>query len=184
MRVVVVNPPAQVVSLDEAKIHLGVDGQDNDMLINAYVAAATAHIDGPDGWLGRSIGIQTLEARDDRFRDAMALSYGPIIDIVSVEYLDATGTAIAVPPADYELRGWIIGSAFGRRWPAAVDHPESIRIRYRAGYEVVPPAIKAAILLMTGDLFRNRETVAADASSMIPMTTTVTNLLTPFRVWR
>ncbi|MHA0333667.1 head-tail connector protein [Sphingomonas aquatilis] len=184
MRVVVVEQALPVLSLVEAKEHLAVDSDDNDALIAGYLDAATAHIDGPDGWLGRSIGVQTLEARCDVFRDAMQLSYGPVLDIVSVDYLTPGGTAAVVAPVDYEVRGWILGSAFGRRWPAVGAHPEAVRIKYRAGYDDVPPAIKAAILLMTGDLFRNRDTVAATTATQIPMSTTVMNLLAPFRVWR
>ena len=195
MRVVVVTPPEPVVTIEEAKRHLKQDSDDDAQLIAAYVAAATAHIDGPDGWLGRSIGVQTLEARADMFRDAMALPCGPVIDITSIEYLDAAGTVVAVSPQDFEVRGWLVGSAFGRRWPSVGGHSEAVRIRYRAGYEprvvegqdpvsTVPAPIKAAILLMTGDLYRNRDTSSGTAATTIPMSTTVENLLSPFRVFR
>ena len=56
MRVFVVTPPEPVVSIDEAKDHLRVDGDGEDALIEGLVAAATGHIDGPNGWLGRAIG--------------------------------------------------------------------------------------------------------------------------------
>lgn len=173
-----------VLSLLEVKDHLAVDSDDSDALIASYTASAIAHIDGPEGWLGRSIGVQTLEARCDVFRDVMQLSYGPVIDIVSVEYVSPAGQPLVVSPADYELRGWILGSSFGRRWPTVGKHPEAVRIRYRAGYEEVPPAIRAAILLMVGDLYRNRDTVTTGSAASIPMSTTVANLLGPFRVWR
>jgi uncharacterized phiE125 gp8 family phage protein len=184
MRVLVITPPEPVVSLEEAKAHLRVLANDEDALITTYVAAATGHIDGPDGWLGRAIGAQTLEARGHVFRDAMVLPYPPIIEIVSVKHLDAAGAEVTLLASEYEVRGSLIGSAFGRRWPAVGVHDEAIRIRYRAGYEAVPPAIKAAILLMTEDLYANRGTVAAGQSVKVDMSTTVENLLSPFQVWR
>ena len=43
--------------------------------------------------------------------------------------------------------------------------------------------ILAAVKLMVGDLWRNRDTVAIGQVSQIPMSTTVEALLSPFRVW-
>jgi uncharacterized phiE125 gp8 family phage protein len=184
MRAIVITPPAPVVTLDEAKAHLRVTHDLEDDLIHAYVAAATAHIDGPDGWLGRAIGVQTLEARTDVFRDAMRLPYGPVIEVQSVKYLDAEGTEITILATEYEVRGWLLGSAFGKRWPSVGIHSEAVRIRYRAGYGTLPPSIRAAILLMVGDLHANRETaVTGTIAASVPMSTTVENLLAPFRIW-
>lgn len=186
MRVVVITPPAPVVTLYQVKQHLRVDSDDDDALIDVLTDAAISHIDGPDGWLGRAIGKQILEARFDVFRDAMKLPYGPVLDILSVKHLDGDGEEVTLLPAEYELRGWLLGSAFGRRWPSVGAHSEAVRVQYRAGYESsrVPPAITAAILLMIGDLYRNPSSVTAGAVSKVPMTTTVENLLMPFRVWR
>lgn len=184
MRIVVVTPPAPVVTLAEAKAHLRVRHSDEDALIEAYIAAATAHIEGPDGWLGRSLGDQVLEAYADVFRDCMRLPFGPVTEVISVKYLAGTGDEVVVLPGEYELRGWLLGSAFGKRWPSVLSHPEAVRIQYRAGYADLPPPIRAAILLMVGDLYANRETAAAGSgSSAIPMSMTVEALLSPFRVF-
>ncbi|MGY2732807.1 head-tail connector protein [Sphingomonas sp. UYP23] len=71
MQVVVVTPPSPFVDLDLAKQHLRVDGSDDDSLISLYIAAAQSMIDGPGGWLGRAIGVQTLELRLDGFPPAI-----------------------------------------------------------------------------------------------------------------
>ena len=184
MRVVLVTPPAPVVSLEEAKDHLRVLKATEDDLITAYIAAATGHLDGPEGWLGRAIGIQTLEARTDVFCDAMLLRYPPIVEVLSVKYLDTEAVETTILSAEYELRGSLLGSAFGKRWPSVGAHPEAVRIQYKAGYATLPPAMRAAILLMVGDLYANRETaVTGTIAASVPMSTTVENLLAPFRVW-
>jgi uncharacterized phiE125 gp8 family phage protein len=184
MRVLVATPPQPVVSFQEAKDHLRVRHDDEDMLIETYVAAATASLDGPAGWLGRALGRQELEATDDVFRDCMRLPYPPILDVVSIKYLNAGGVEATILPSEYEMRGSLIGSAFGKRWPAVLAHPGSVRIRYWAGYDEVPAQVRAAILLMVGDLYANRETVAIGVSAAaIPMSTTVLNLLNPLRVY-
>ena len=182
MRVVVVEPAPPVIETEEAKEHLRIDHGDDDQLIDAYIAAATGHIDGPDGWLGRAIGVQTLELRIDVFRDAMVLPYPPAIDIVDVKHLNGDGVERTVLPLEYELRGSLIGSAFGRRWPSVGCDAEAVRIRYRAGYEDVPPAIRVAILMMVSDMYRFRGT-AVGTGSAIEVSAPVRMLLQPFRVY-
>lgn len=185
MRVFVVTPPEPVISLSEAKDHLRVRHNDEDALITAYVAAATGHIDGPDGWLGRAIGVQTLEAYlcAPTFDRIIHLPYPPAVEVESIEARTASGWD-TVGPAVYEVRGSEVWRTASSSWPAWISDPEAVRVIYQAGYEIVPPAIRAAILLMVGDLYANRETVSAgQIATSIPMSTTVENLLSPFRVY-
>jgi hypothetical protein len=69
MIVNVIEPPGEVISLVDAKKHLRVDHGDDDDYITGLVAAAVAWLDGPAGWLGRALGVQTLELVTDRFGD-------------------------------------------------------------------------------------------------------------------
>lgn len=192
MRVVVVTPPDPVITTDQAKDHLNVDHDDDDALIDIYVAAATANLDGPDGWLGRALGAQTLELRLDAFGcKPIVLPCPPIATIESVKYVDADGVEQTVAAEDYELLGAELDVAFGKSWPAARRQREAVRIRYAAGYTAGDPAgalhpsIVGALLLMVGDLYANRETVGmGGAVQEVPMSTTVLNLLTPLRMWR
>ena len=132
------------------------------------------------------------------FCDLIRLPYQPIVDIVSVHYLDGMGQPVLVDPDTYELFGRDLGCAWGKSWPtpgAYRGHAETVRVRYRAGYAVdpdadpfepnVPEPIKQAILLMVGDMYRFTETAsdAGGAPTAIPMSTTVENLLFPFRVY-
>lgn len=179
MRVAVVNPPQPVVTLDDAKEHLKVDGDDDNALIESMVAAATAHIDGPDGWLGRALGVQTLEAYlpAPTFDRILHLPFPPVVEVVQVAARDGVSWSV-VDSAAYEVRGAEVWQAYQHAWPAWACDAEAVRVRYRAGYETLPAPIRVAILLMTADLYRNRETQAAQRSS------TVDALLQPFRVWR
>jgi uncharacterized phiE125 gp8 family phage protein len=186
-RVVVITPPAAIVSLDAAKAHLRVDDGAEDTLIQAMVAAAEQHIDGPAGWLGRAIGRQTLELRRNGFPDCggwVQLPYPPAVSITEVTYDDPAGASQTVAPADYTLYGEALAHAPAAAWPATADNPESARIRYLAGYETVPAPIVAAIKLMVGDLWRFRDGVVQGQVAEVPMSTTVAALLAPYRVWR
>lgn len=187
MRVVVVEPPAPVVAWTDIDAHLKLDGDgDQQAEVEAMIAAATANIDGPEGWLGRAIGPQTLEVRLEPFTEqSLILPYPPVIEIVAIEYLDTDNQVQTLAEDAYELMGRCVVPAFGVNWPTMLPRREALRVRYRAGYPELPAPIRAAILLMVGDLYRNRETVATGVSSpsVIPMSTTVTRLLGPFRVW-
>ena len=186
-RVIVITPPERVVTRDQAKLHLRVDGDDDDTLIDAFIDAATAHIDGPDGWLGRAIGEQTLEAGLDGFiYDPISLPYPPVIAVTGIVYDDTTGVERVLDPAIYEIRDGVIGTAWGKSWPSTRAYrgsSRSVRIRYRAGYETVPAAIVVAILLMVGDMYRNRETAGSGVLSKVPMSVSADALLQPFRIY-
>ncbi|RVD15372.1 MAG: phage gp6-like head-tail connector protein [Mesorhizobium sp.] len=188
MDIVVITPPAPVVTLEEAKAHLPVDFGDDDLLITAMIAAVQGNIDGPDGWLGRAIGVQTLEMRLPSFcgRDGSScipLRCPPVTAPVSVKYLDGDGVDQTFDSASYRLVGDdMIAPAYNVSWPSArLDH-ESIRIRYTAGYEEVPAPIKAAILLHVGHLYANREAVSLEnIATELPLG--VQWLLSPYRRW-
>ena len=187
MRTVVVTPPEPVVSVEEAKLHLRVDGDDEDTVIAGMIAAATGFIDGPDGWLGRAIGVQELEYRGDLFRcDPIRLPYPPVVDIISVEYEDGAGVVQTLDPSLFELRGAELGTAWGKSWPSVRAYrgpAETVRVRYNAGYADLPPAIRVAILMMVGDMYRHRSETVDGSSAAAAMSFTVANLLAPFRVF-
>jgi hypothetical protein len=188
MRVVVAVPPAPVVTWEEADAHLKLDGDAaQQQLVEGLIAAATAHIDGPDGWLGRAIGVQTLEARFDKtsFGRSLRLPYPPTGDLVSVFYLDRDEVLQQAALSEFEQLGDELvpaGAVFP--WEQGSWRREAVRVRYEAGYKILPPAIRVAILLMVGDLFRNRTTVSIGLSvAAVPMSASVESLLTPFRVY-
>lgn len=191
MRVRLVTPPEPVVTLEEADAHLELDGDTSKQVyVQSLIAAAQGHIDGPDGWLGRAIGVQTIEARLDGFwNGALALPYPPNIDVVSVHHDDQAGVATLIDPAVYALSYDGLLPRLGYSWPQA-SGPGSVRVRYRAGYDgeegrILPAPIRAAILLMVGDMFAQRESfVTGVSATAVPMSTTVDALLSPFRVYR
>lgn len=198
MRVRVVTPPEPVISLEKAKAHLRVESEDDDALITDLIEAATAHIDGPDGWLGRALGRQSLELTLDDFRGdgcgVIRLPYPPLLEVELVNYVDPDGTEWTMGSTLYTVVGaHAVRPAAGEAWPAVRSFPDSVKIIYAAGYplgdgegagSVIPAPIRSALLLMIGDLYANRETTAPGAASgEIQMSTTVEALLSPFRIW-
>lgn len=186
MRILVITPPEIFVTLEEAKAHLRVEQDDDheDDLIDALVSAACAHIDGPEGWLGRAVGQQTLELRRCSFPACIDLPYPTVTEVTSILYDDADGAEQTLSTSLYRVYGHLIARAPDATWPATESTPESVRVQYEAGYEEVPAPIKQAVLLMVGDMFKHRESTQIGAISSVPMSMTVDRLLAPYRVWR
>jgi uncharacterized phiE125 gp8 family phage protein len=185
-----VTPPAGLpLSVLELREHLrleGIDGQ--DVMVAAYLGAATAAIDGADGWLGRALLTQTWELRLDCFpwHGAIVVPLPPLQSVTSVEYTDTDGNDQVLAPSQYQVAG--IGGArpariypaFGERWPSTRDQAEAVRVCFTAGYGDapghVPEPIRQAIQLMVAQSFEDRE-------GTVGMSSAVESLLFPFRVW-
>lgn len=184
MIVVVVTPRAgEIIELEMVKRHLRVEHDDDDDLIALYVEAVISWLDGPAGWLGRSLGPQTLSAQGmsaDANDGDVRLPYGPVTAIDAVAYVGVDGATVPVSEDDWTL-------VANRVRPAAgVMLPDNLTIQYVAGHEPadLPRAISAAVLMMVGDLYGGRETgVVGTISADVRMTTTAERLLSPWRQW-
>lgn len=133
-RVVVVVPPEPVITPAEVPGDHAAD----DATVAAWIAAATAEIDGPAGWLGRAIGPQTLELLADDFWPGdgrLFLPYPPAIEIVSLVYVDESDVEQTVSAADYALAGQRFYAKSTFSAPTVGPDYEGIRVRYRAGYD-------------------------------------------------
>lgn len=162
-RVTVIEPPAPWLDIDLAKRQLKVEHTAEDDLIQAYIDAALATLDGPGSWLGRAIGPQTLELAVFDATDAvLALPYPPVIEVLSVSYDDVAGDTQALDAAAWLYRRGSVQAVAGF-WPEFGE----LRVRYRAGYEPPegdaqeePSAIKrcrVAAMMMVADLYHRRE---------------------------
>lgn len=183
MNVLVVTPPAPLVTLDEAREHLRVTTFNEDSLIEGYLRAASAHIDGPFGILKRAVGLQTLEVRSHVFSAIDRLPSGPVVSIDHVKYVDTTGAEQTFGDTYYSLDDDRLVLAHGYRWPALRGDPGGVRIQYQAGFEEVPHPIKQAALLLIGQWFRNR--MAVNVGNIVnELPNGVKALLAPYKVWK
>lgn len=179
-----ITPPETFpVSRGEAKAHLREDSGDFDTTIDVMIAAATDYCDGPTGFLGRALIDQTWELVLDKFPcNEVKIPMPPLIEVVSITYDDAAGEAQTLSPSSYLVDavsepGWVlpVGS-----WPSTFSGVNAVRVRFRCGYldqtasppvENVPASIKAAIKLIVGNLYQNRETIVVGQSvDQIPLT--------------
>ncbi len=192
MHVRVVTAPQPIVTWEEAKAHLRLSSEAEKALVESYIAAATAWIDGPAGWLGHSLGPQLLQWDGRLTCDRTPLPYGPILEVESIVTDANSQDPVTVDPINYHLH--INGNLIvptGAAWVLAPD----LRIRYWTGYAArdpqdatawivnVPAPIKQAILLLIGQWFTTR--AAVNVGNIVnAMPFAVEALLAPYRTWR
>lgn len=188
IRPVRTSAPAETpVSLAEAKAHCRVSHSDDDTLISSLIDAAVAHLDGYAGLLGRCIvdqeWRQSYECWEWRFR----LPF-PDVSTAAVTYQDVDNATQTVSTDDYEIVEDALGSMIvfkdAFQEPGLYsDMVAPVSVTFTAGFgaaAAVPDSIKAAIKLMIGHWYENREGVIAGLSvAELPMA--VNALIAPYR---
>lgn len=180
-------PATTPVTLTEAKTQCSIESDDTsfDALVQIFLDAATAHLDGWSGILGRCIVTQTWKQEFDDFAQILRLPM-PAATISSITYLDDDGvTTTTVTNTNYALQHDALGSYVrfidDYSAPSGLYETKAWVVTFTAGYGVaaaVPAAIKAAVLLLTAHLFHNREAVG-EALAELPMG--VSALVAPYR---
>lgn len=188
---VVAEPLNEPLTLAECYTHLRVvavdsDGHPEDDLIMALAKAAREYC---ENFTGLSLSLKDYEVRFTEFPDPLELPHPPFVALlngitVSDEVSDNALDEDTYTVNDYS--GLFATIAPVTSWPTVADGT-SIRIRYRAGYGdeseaagQLPASIKAAMLLMLGHLYANREASTEKAMTTIPLG--VESLLRPHRV--
>lgn len=151
------------ISLAEAKAHLRLMHDDEDLLISSFISAARTDC---ENRLQRTLITSTWQLTLPHFSPAIHLPMGDVQSVTAVTYKDQAGTTQPLSPSAYQL-GRLNGQpllmpAPGQSWPATLTGViEAVDIEYLAGYgdtaDKVPSPIKAWILLALGDLFENRQ---------------------------
>ena len=184
-------PAALVLTLAEIKAHVRVDTSDEDTFLTNLGAAANEHLDGWDGLLGKALITQTWRADFDKFPGVrrIGLPIGPVQTVV-VKYSDSdnaeqtwASSKYAVHEDNSEPFLWLDQGQDS--WPATYDRRDAVRIETVVGYGAastnIPEPIRQAMLLMVGDAYRNRETVAVGIASKLPVSMATEALLVNYR---
>lgn len=164
------SPTESPMSLAQAKLHLRVDINDDDELIGQLVDAVTlkaeAHCSAAfvprsySMWLGAFPGYGSgvfgpgLDGEEtpsrfggssqSRYPSAICLPVHPLISVSAITYLDTDNVEQTLATSKYVVvtnrRQPMIVPATGYPWPATYDHPEAVRVNFRAGFEGGCPA--------------------------------------------
>ncbi|MBB1493313.1 phage head-tail connector protein [Paracoccus sp. MC1854] len=171
MRLVLVVPPAaQPITLTEVKAQARVTHDDEDLLLQHYIDAATAWLDGPSGILGRCLVTQTWRAELAAVTGPVQLPF-PDSTIDRAVFTDAEGGELAYDVVLHDQPPLLRPSSGAGR-PAAIT--------FTAGYGApaeVPAAIRQAMLLLVTQWYEHRQITGT--GNALPFA--VEALLAPYR---
>lgn len=179
-------PGEPVVTLEEAKLHLRVEHDAEDSLIASYIAAATEHA---EVYQLRSILERTWRLTLPRFPRGgrfIRLPRPPLQSVTSITYIDPDGAEQTMDSSAYLVMsdGRVLLAAEG--WPRTASRQDAVRITYVAGYGEggdAPQATRAAILLLVGHLYENRESVTVGTGPTFKLPMSTEYLLSPYRLF-
>lgn len=175
-------PASYPVSLTEAKAHLRIDGSDEDAVVTGMIAAASDHV---EAQTGRALLTQQWELHLERFPAGyIDIPMPPCRSIGEIAVrqadwvvVDPAGYRAELPAGPRALPGRVFPVA---AWPSSAVTQDAVRIKFSAGYDTAPPALKSAILLALSDLYCNR---GAQAEKQLFENATVEALIGPYRVY-
>lgn len=186
-------PATEPLRVEEAKAHLNEVETDNDALIGTLIQAAREYV---ETYTRRALITQTWYLKLDGFPCMpIMLPRPPLVSITSVSYVDSNGVTQTwvegaagyqlVKPVGPKAQYAAILPAYSISYPSTRCQPESVTIEYVCGYgaaAAVPASIVAAMKLLIGHWYENRESVViGDAGSELPVS--VAQLLWPYKVF-
>ena len=181
-------PTTEPVSLVEAQLHLRLDvfgsppSHPDDSLVETLISAARENA---EQYTAVTIAKASYQVRGKVNKSQISLQTWPVTSVASVTYEDGDGAVITVDPSTYTVDNFQRPS----RLVFKIDAPaQETTINFTAGYTdgespndyPCPAGVKAAILLMLGNLYENRESVTSVESYERPQSANY--LLTPHRI--
>lgn len=166
-------PVSEPVTLDEIKDHVQVRLENNrfDALLESQITAARSWC---EQYLSKTIVRTSYAYSFNALSGTIELPKAPVISVESIVYFntatspnsqtvstDVYGVDLGVYPSCVYLK-------YGQTWPTSRGHRNDVTINFTAGHDdsgasprdyddQVPEPIKAAIKLVVGNLFLNRE---------------------------
>ena len=159
-------PTVEPVSVAEARDHLRVDLDVDDILIYNMLVAAREYV---EIYCNRSFAKHTYRADLVGFYNEMRLPRKPIQAITHIKYYTSASPSVltTLAASNYTLSRDVVSLAYGGTWPAVYPRVDGAQITFQTGYSNlaspedqvanVPKSVRAAMLMIVGDLYENRE---------------------------
>lgn len=174
-------PTTEPVTLEEAKAHLRLDTDDDDALVRSLIVTARKWV---EGQTHRALLTTVYDQYIDGgypYRHEMPhirLEANPVKSVASFQYETGASPMPTLAANQYVAvcrdHHSYIAPAYGATWPTVRVVPESIKIRFTAGYTTVPEPLKHAVLMLIAHWYENRETLGEG-------TEIVEALISPYR---
>lgn len=157
-------PTTEPLSLDEAKAHCRIIGDDENDYLTSLISAARSHV---ETVTSRAVWTQTLRLTLDEFPacGVIELQRPPIQSLTSVTYVDYAGATQTLATTFYtsdilsEPARIVLND--GQSWPTTYVQPHPITVQFVAGWTAVtaPPVLKHVLRLLVGHWYAMREPV-------------------------
>ncbi|MDA5194946.1 head-tail connector protein [Govanella unica] len=154
-------PAVEPLTLDEVKLHLRVDGCEEDGLLSACITAARRSA---EAYLRRALIAQRWQYYlDDWPGVVLRIPCPPLRTVDMIRIYDGDGAVLTMDPDRYEVDcrsepGRI--AARGGIWPAPGRRMGGIEITFEAGYgtswNAVPQDIRAGLLMAVAAMYEQR----------------------------
>lgn len=188
----VIERPGEPITLQQAKDHLRIFHDDEDALIEQKLKSARAYAENTLIW--RALAEQTLEYILPEFKNPIKLLRPPLIEVVSINYIDPAGDEQTLSADKYEVNANTEPAEIKpvNSWPAG----SNVKVRFKAGWPKeegagddpddyganIPEDIINGLLLLTAHYYEMREPVVIGQTvNTIPATAEA--LLLPHRAW-
>jgi uncharacterized phiE125 gp8 family phage protein len=190
-------PTTEPVTVAEAKLHIrATEDTVEDALVSSLITAAREYC---ETFTRRSFLPQVWDLKLDSFCDPAAYKDGviwlpkpPVTAVTSITYLDTAGDSQTLSTSIYtydlpsgpKASRARVQEAYGQVFPQTRSTLNAVTIRFAAGYATaaaVPYSIKAAMLLLIGHWYQNRETVVVGVGiGSVQVPTSAEALLWPY----
>lgn len=174
-------PAVEPLTLDAVKLHLRIDGSEEDSLLAACITAARLTC---ESYLRRALVTQSWQYYMDAWPGPVVrLPRPPLLAVTAIRVYDGLGAATLLDPEHYEVD---LASAPGRisprsgGWPQPGRRMGGIEITFDAGYgpswNAVPQDIRQGLLMAVAVFYEGRG--AADGDLPRP----IAALWAPYRI--
>lgn len=156
-------PTTEPVPLELARLHLRVDGTDEDTLISALITAARQYC---ERFCRKTFPVTTYKLTLDQFpcgAHALEIPYPPLASVSGIVYTDTGGVSQTLSATYYTVDNQSepgrLTPSWSRVWPIARGHTNDVAITFIAGSATCPQTVAQAMLLLIGHWYANREAV-------------------------
>jgi uncharacterized phiE125 gp8 family phage protein len=180
-------PAAEPVSTTEARLHLKVETNADDALIDDLITEARQYV---ENQTGRQLIDATWKMYLDGFpADAeIVLPKPPLDSVTLVQYVDTDGDTQTLAATEYQVttadEPARIVEAYDKTWPDTRTQPDAVIVTYKSGYgttgSTVPVAIRNAMKLFIAHRYEFRQPVVFGSTS--PIALAIESSLAPYTV--
>lgn len=162
------DPTTLPVSLADAKSWLNIGFEDDDSLLVTMIESVASMIEGPNGY-GIALTAQQYDLYFDAFSYEFEIPIHPVVSVESISYESSGSQTLSSSFYEVDTILGRIRLADGQSWPAVDLVYNPVKIRVNVGYTSLPKNLQAAVALMLGYRYENRENISAIDLKEIPM---------------